>query len=113
MTAAEGAAADAVSEWQAQTKASKGNNGSLVNPQKTVQKLQTSTLLSATTWDIFSPPPFNTFSVRQKTVASRCEEPLHRSFAHESPFFSAMENMLGKSDSKSCESLQKSSKDLD
>jgi hypothetical protein len=32
---------------------------------KTFQKMQTAILISATTWDIYSPPPSNSFSVSE------------------------------------------------
>lgn len=70
MSTNNGLAAEAVESWQAQTKAGKnGSNGtprkgsSRVSTQQTIDRYSKSTLLSATTWDIFSPPPSNSLKV--------------------------------------------------
>jgi hypothetical protein len=66
--------ADNVSKAQAAAKAEKATGGSATPtspaskggspPQKNVEKLTKVALISATTWDVFAPPPSNSFKVR-------------------------------------------------
>jgi hypothetical protein len=70
--AAEGdpTSANVVNTWKSEVESSKKvANGTPqakhrdINPQKEIEKLGTSVLLSAVTWDVFMPPPRNSVKV--------------------------------------------------
>jgi hypothetical protein len=65
-TAAGSAKADEASRASKSSDGNATGNGSKAHsaaPQKTIEKLAKTTLLSAATWEIFSPPPSNSFKV--------------------------------------------------